>query len=109
ADAHRAVGVGHLLAAILSDQEQRVVSNDYTIRFANRLYQLDQPIYPGERGGKVTIEMRLDGTMAIRFGNRYLKHHEIVARDAALGGSAPQTPRSLAHLRPTPEGEANKD
>jgi transposase len=109
ADAHRALGPTHHLSAILSVQEQRVVSNDYTIRFANRLYQLDQPIYPGERGGKVTIELRLDGTMAIRFADRYLKYHEITARDAALGGSAPQTPRSLAHLRPTPEGEANKD
>ncbi len=109
ADAHRAVGAAHRLQAILSVQEQRVVSNDYTVRFANRLYQLDKPIYPGERGGKVTIELRLDGTMAIRFGDRYLKYHEIVACGAALGGSAPQTPRSLAHLRPTPEGEKAKD
>jgi len=109
ADAHRAVGATHHLTSILSVQEQRVVSNDYTIRFANRLYQLDQPIYPGERGGKVTIELRVDGTMAIRFGDRYLQYHEIIARDAALGGSAPQTPRSLAHLRPTPEGETKQD
>jgi Homeodomain-like domain len=109
ADAHRALGTSHHLAAILSVQEQRVVSNDYTIRFANRLYQLDQPIYPGERGGKVTIELRVDGTMAIRLGDRYLNYHEIVAQDAALGGSAPQTPRSLAHVRPTPEGEDKGD
>jgi len=109
ADAHRALGPPHHLSAILSVQEQRVVSNDYTIRFANRLYQLDQPIYPGERGGKVTIELRLDGTMAIRFGERYLKYHEITAWDPALGGSAPQTPRSLAHLRPTPAGEKKQD
>lgn len=109
ADAHRSVGASHRLQAILSVQEQRVVSNDYTVRFENRLYQLDKPIYAGERGGKVTIELRLDGTMAIRFGDRYLKYHEIAARGAALGGSAPQTPRSLAHLRPTPELEKAKD
>ena len=109
ADAHRAVGTAHRLSAILSVQEERVVANDYTVRFANRLYQLDKPIYPGERGGKVTIELRLDGTMAIRFGEQYLHYHEIVARDPALGGSAPQTPRSLAHSRPTPEGETKRD
>ena len=109
ADAHRAVGAAHRLSAILSVQEERVVSNDYTVRFANRLYQLDKPIYPGERGGKVTIELRLDSTMAIRFGEHYLQYHEIVARDPALGGSAPQTPRSLAHWRPTPEGETQRD
>jgi hypothetical protein len=82
-DAHRRLGTGHHLAAILSIQEQRVVANDYTIRFENRLYQLDKPIYPGERGGKVTIELRLDGTMAIRFGNRYLNYREIPTRSTA--------------------------
>jgi hypothetical protein len=108
ADAHRNLGA-HNLAAILSIQEQRVVANDYTIRFQNRLYQLDKPIHPGERGGKVTIELRLDGTMAIRFGNRYLHYHEIDTRNIALGGSAPQTPRSLTHSRPTPAGEKEAD
>src|SRR5208337_325447 len=101
-DAHRVVGTGYNLAAILSVQDQRTVANDYTVRFENRLYQLDKPIYPGERGGRVVIEVRLDGSMAIRFGSHYLKYHEISARGEALGGSAPQTPRSLAHGGPTP-------
>ena len=66
-DAHRPLGPGHDLAAILSVQEERVVANDYTIRFHNRFYQLLKPVYPGERGGKVVSELRLDGSMAIRF------------------------------------------
>jgi Helix-turn-helix domain len=98
ADAHRPLGPGHDLAAILSIQEQRVVANDYTIRFRNRFYQLLKPIYPGERGGRVVIEQRLDGTRAIRFGAHYLKYEEIPARGAGLGGPAPQTPRSLAQV-----------
>jgi len=104
-DAHRALGPKHNLAAILSVQHERVVSNDYVIRFENRCYQLGKPIYPGERGGKVVIELRLDGTMAIRFGSRYLKWQAIEEQPAHLGGSAPQTPRSLAHSRPTPVEE----
>jgi hypothetical protein len=103
-DAHRPVGTAFNVAAILSLQEQRTVANDYTVRFENRHYQLDKPIYPGERGGKVVIEVRLDGSMAIRFGENYLKYHEIVAAPA-LEGSAPQAPRSLTHPGPTPEGE----
>jgi len=79
ANAHRPLGPKHNLTAILSVQHTRVVANDYTIRFENRLYQLDKPIHPGERGGKVVVELRLDGTMAIRFGDRYLKYHEIPA------------------------------
>lgn len=76
-DAHRCLGPKHRLEAILSLQEKRVVSNDYTIRYQNRFYQLLKPAYPGERGGRVVIEERLDGTMAIRFRERYLKYQEI--------------------------------
>jgi hypothetical protein len=104
-DAHRAVGAGFNVAAILSLQQQRAVANDYTVRFENRSYQLDKPIYPGERGGKVVIEVRLDGSMAIRFGDKYLPYHEIAARGEALGGATPQTPRSLPLSRPTPGEE----
>jgi hypothetical protein len=77
ADAHRPLGPGHNLAAILSHQEQRVVANDYTIRFRNRFYQLLKPVYAGQRGGKVVIELRLDGSMAIRFRGHYLKYEEV--------------------------------
>jgi len=91
ADAHRPLGRAFDLAAILSVQEQRVVSNDYTIRFRNRFYQLLKPIYPGERGGKVVIELRLDGSMAIRLGKHYLKYQE-VSPGSGPGGSAPRPP-----------------
>src|SRR5262249_17546603 len=70
----------------------RVVANDYTIRFRNRFYRLLKPVYPGERGGKVVIELRLDGTMAIRYRTHYLNYQEVTAGGEALGGSAPQTP-----------------
>ena len=76
-DAHRALGPGHQLAAILSVQARRVVANDYTIRLANRFYQLEPPVWPGERGGTVVVEQRLDGTMAIRFRGKYLKYQPI--------------------------------
>jgi Helix-turn-helix domain len=104
-DAHRSLGPAYNVAAILSVQHERVVGNDYTVRFQNRFYQLGKPIYPGERRGKVVIELRLDGTMAIRFRDRYLNWEEVTAREAVLGGSAPQTPRSLPLSRPTPGGE----
>jgi hypothetical protein len=100
-DAHRVVGAGFNVAAILSVQQQRTVANDYTVRFENRHYQLDKPIYPGERGGKVVLEVRLEGSLAIRFGGHYLKYHEIAAGPGP-GGSAPQTPRSLTPAGPTP-------
>jgi transposase len=90
-DAHRPLGPGHDLAAILSIQEERVVANDYTVRFRNRFYQLQKPAYPGLRGGKVVIELRLDGSMALRFRERYLAYQEVVP-GASPGGSAPRPP-----------------
>lgn len=76
-DAHRRLGPGHRLESILSIQAKRVVSNDYVVRWASRHYQLLPPAHPGERGGRVVIERRLDGSMAIRFGTRYLAYREV--------------------------------
>jgi len=111
--AHRDLGSEHCLPRILCVQHSRSVANDYTVRFHNRCFQLHRPARPGLRRGKVIIEQRPDGKLLLRFDGHYLSYHEIPtgqgkdavsARGAALGGSAPQTPRSLTHLRPTPVG-----
>jgi len=103
-DAHRPLGPGHDLAAILSLQEERVVSNDYTVRFCNRFYQLLPPVYPGQRGGRVVIEQRLDGTMAIRFRDKYVKYRE-VSPASLPGGSAPRPPEFSAWAADARGGE----
>jgi hypothetical protein len=107
-DAHRPLGPGHDLGAILSLQEGRVVANDYTIRFRNRFYQLLPPVHPGERGGRVVIELRLDGSMAIRFRGKYLKYLEIPANPRP-GGSAPRPPEFSASAADARAGKANRD
>jgi hypothetical protein len=76
-DAHRRLGPEHRLTSILSIQTERVVSNDYVVRLANRQYQLLPPAVPGLRGGRVVVEERLDGSLWIRFGERYLKYVEL--------------------------------
>jgi transposase len=86
-DAHRPLGPRQNPAAILSIQETRVVANDYTIRFDNHIYQLSKPAYPGLRGGRVILEQRLDGTLAVRIGDRYLGYQDL--------GAVPPNPRSL--------------
>ena len=94
-DAHRRLGPSHRLESILSIQSERVVSNDYVVRFKNRFYQLLPPVYPGERGGRVVIEERLDGSLVIRLGKRHLPYRELTEKDA-LGGSAPKPPEFSA-------------
>jgi hypothetical protein len=88
-DAHRRLGPGHRLESILSLQWERVVSNDYVVRFANQFYQLQPPVYPGERGGRVVMEVRRDGTVAIRFGRHYLAYERIASpgsKESSDGG-----------------------
>jgi transposase len=83
-DAHRPLGKAHSLAATLSHVETRQVANDYTIRFENKLYQIARAsVCAGLRGGTVRVERRLDGTLAVRFRDRYLKVSECAARPKA--------------------------
>lgn len=101
-DAHRPVHPSMNLAAILSLQEKRTVANDYTIRFGNQVYQLFKPVWPGERGGRVIVEQRLDGSMHIRFKQRYLTYGAIERKKEQQQmtlGAPPPNPRSLADQR----------
>jgi len=93
-NAHRPLHPSMNLAAILSIQEKRKVTNDYTIRLDNYLYQLLKPALPGQRGGWVVVEKRLDGKMQIRFKKTYLAYHQIGPADRT--GLCP-APRSLPH------------
>ena len=95
-DAHRSLSKALRLDAILSVQTERVVSNDYTIRFRNRHFQLLKPIYSGERGGQVVIEERLDGTLAIRFRGHYLHYKEITLAESDRPAPASRRPSSAA-------------
>lgn len=96
-DAHRALERSHNLAAILSHVETRQVRDDYTLKFQGRLYQIERAeIRAGMRGGNVRVERRLDGSIAVRFRERYVavKQCEAVSWRAAPNQTVePQLPR----------------
>jgi hypothetical protein len=72
-DAHRPLGKEHSLAASLSYVEPRQVSSGYTIQFNQQTYKIARSdIRAGMRGSDVRVEIRLDTSMAVRFGKRYL-------------------------------------
>lgn len=93
-NAHRPLHQSMNLASILSIQDRRKVANDYTIRLDNQVYQLLKPALPGERGGWVIVEKRLDRTLHIRFKDAYLGYHLIGPADRT--GALPPNPRSLS-------------
>ena len=74
ADAHRPLGKEHDLAAILSHVEQRQVTNDYTVRYDAKVYQIDRrDIRTGMRKAWVRVEQRLDATIAVQFQGSYVR------------------------------------
>jgi hypothetical protein len=73
-DAHRPLGQEQDLAAILSHVEPRQVTNDYTIRWEGKFYQIDRrDVQVGMRKAWVRVEQRLDGTTAVRFRGQYVQ------------------------------------
>jgi hypothetical protein len=74
ADAHRPLGKEHDLAAILSHVEPRQVTNDYTVRYDGKVYQIDRrDVQIGMRKAWVRVEQRLDGTIAVQFQDRSVR------------------------------------
>jgi len=81
ADAHRPLDKSHSLPASLSYVESREVGNGYTIQFDNKIYRIARTdIRAGLRGAQVRIEVRLDGSMAVRFRDHYLGVSQCLAR-----------------------------
>jgi hypothetical protein len=79
-DAHRPLEKSHNLAASLSHVETRQVRNDYTFPWNATFYQIErQAVVSGLRGATVRVEQRLDGSLAVRYGARYLAVKECAA------------------------------
>jgi hypothetical protein len=106
-DAHRSLGAEHDLAAALSHVEVRQVANDYTIRFRGGLYRIArQDVRPGLRGGNVRVEARLDGTLAVRFQDRYLNLSLCQPQPKAQPPQRAAAPRTGRSKPPLPSAAA---
>ncbi|MGH7939285.1 MAG: ISNCY family transposase [Bryobacteraceae bacterium] len=106
-DAHRPLGKEHDLAAILSHVERRQVTNDYTIRWDGKFYQIDRKdVRPGMRKEWVRVEQRLDGALAVRFQGQYVG----VRRCAPpMPESQPSPYASAAQARPARKPKRKSD
>jgi transposase len=91
------------LDSIFSVREERTVNNDYTIQWNRRLFQITlQNHPPGLRGGKVEVETRLDGGLALRFKGTYLEFVEIEGRSSKRRRPAPTHPAASRILSAGP-------
>jgi len=81
-DAHRPLEKSPDLAASLNHVETRPVRPDYTLRWDGKLYQMERrAVVTGLRGANVRVEQRLDRSLAVRYGERYLPVKECAASD----------------------------
>lgn len=105
-DVHLPVGKTTVeLDAIFSFQEERVIANDYTIRWRNRIFQIEkhQPFFLLPRT-KVTVEERLNGKIKIKYKGKYLKMHEIDSRqirNLSATATIPLSVKPAAIRKPT--------
>jgi DNA-binding Lrp family transcriptional regulator len=96
ADAHRPLSREHDLPAILSHVEERVVAHDYTIRYQGKIHQIDRSdIRAGLRGGRVRVEQRLDGSLAVKFREQYVNTAECQPRP-----KTPPPPKPVSAKKP---------
>ena len=103
-DAHRPLGKEHDLAATLSHVEQRQVTNDYTIRWDAKFYQIDRrDVRPGMRKAWVRVEQRLDGAIAVRFQDQYVR-----VRRCAQPVRELQPPKAAAAKPPKKAGKPKR-
>jgi DNA-binding Lrp family transcriptional regulator len=99
-DAHRPLQVEHDLTASLSIVETRQVTNDYTIRFDAKLYQIARKdVCTGLRGANVRLEARLDGSLHVRFQQRYLSVSQCAVQPKQVEAPSVRKPQSE---RPAP-------
>jgi hypothetical protein len=96
-DAHRPLEKSQNLASSLSHVEHRQVRPDYTLRWDSKLYQIQrEAIRTGLRGAKVRVEKRLDRSLMVRHGERYLPIEECAVADKSKTKTATKpakTPR----------------
>jgi len=96
-DAHRRLSKRVDLQRLFAETWTRTVARDFTVRFKSRRYQIPKRqarrIKPGD---KLTVELRLDGSIRFRCEQRYLELEPVEA-------SAPApTARSRTEVAPAP-------
>ena len=71
-NAHRPVTELLSLESILSHVEQRQVTNDYTVAWEGKKWQIPKAVRPGLRRSTIRIEARLDGSLQTRIGEHFV-------------------------------------
>lgn len=100
-DLHRSVPRGVRLEHVLCYQEQRVVQNDWTVSWCNRIFQLDerhQKLALARK--KILVSELLDGQIRLTHQTRELIWIELPARPATARPKTPPTEPTKSPYKP---------
>ncbi len=107
-DAHRALPDGVDLLRLFAETEERVIGNDFSFRYLNHFYQIEEHEADGSMPrSRITIEQRLDGTLRFRWRERYLLPTPLLGappRPEKLKPEKPAGPRPLTGAAGKPLG-----
>ena len=100
-DFHVARPRGLRLDTVFRLQADRVVSNDWVVRYDNRLFQLERQSGHAPARSTVVVWEGVDGRLEIRYRDRVMRWTELVA-GAATPGPAPRTVAPMAAVAASP-------
>ena len=101
-DLHRSVPRDMKLEDVLCYQEQRVVQNDWTVSWCNRILQLSQEHQKLSLTGKpIVVSELLDGTIRLTFKSRPLSWVEVSSREPKTKPKPKITTTSKTAYRPS--------
>jgi transposase len=89
-DFHVATPRGLQLDTVFRLEQERTVSNDWVVRYANRCLQLERQSGQAPARSTVVVGESVDGQLEIRYRNRVMRWHEL--SPAPLSGRPPAGP-----------------
>jgi transposase len=98
-DFHVAVPRGLALSKVFRLEETRTVSNDWVVRYDNRLFQLERQSGRPPARGHVLVCEAIDGQIEIRYRDRVMRWTEIPAGSPL---ATPAPPRVAAQVTASP-------
>jgi hypothetical protein len=102
-DAHRDLSQDMDLLRVFAETEERVIRSDFTFRYRNQHYQIEESQAHGAMPkSRVVIERRLDGSTRFRWSEVYLNPAPIAERPRPVPPTPEPRPRPKPVGRPIP-------
>jgi transposase len=102
-DFHRSVPQGLDLTQVFCFEETRMISNDWVVRYRNRLFQINSQSNLPPARQKVIVQEYLDGSIHLVYRDRKVTFKEIRKRSPEIPTEDTSTNKSIKTCVPSPD------